>query len=60
MPFADIMLSITQIYKMKAIHNHYHLIYIDGLNVVNNANIQNESNSQPLVSSYARFKECCQ
>ncbi len=31
---------------MKAIHNHWSVAMPDSKNVVNNANIQNESNSQ--------------
>ena len=40
------MLSITQRYKMKAIHNVETFPDNSRHNVVNNAKIQNESNSQ--------------
>ena len=40
------MLSITQRYKMKAIHNQIDIFESNKANVVNNAKIQNESNSQ--------------
>ena len=40
------MLSITQRYKMKAIHNNGNVHSKVIVNVVNNAKIQNESNSQ--------------
>ena len=43
-----VMLSITQRYKMKAIHNKHSIIHHRSYNVVNNAKIQNESNSQLL------------
>ncbi len=45
---------------MKAIHNSFLQMQRLNFNVVNNANIQNESNSQRYAEAYDSPRKCCQ
>ena len=55
-----VLYSILQIYKMKAIHNGKLGGSLAGLTVFNTTNIQNESNSQRIIKTIYKIRNCIQ